>query len=167
MSAVRLRKRDPAHVRDVAGSISELGFGVPVLIGKNNMVLDGESRLEAAKLLGLAAVPCIRIDHLTDVEQRALRLTVNRLGEKGEWDLAELKIEFEELILADAPIEISGFSLEEIDQIILGEEQDASKKARLYPSATQSPSRVSATYSGSATTASYAETPPIRAPSPA
>jgi hypothetical protein len=43
------------------------------------------------------------------------------LGEKGEWNLDELKIEFHELILADGPIEISGFTLDEIDQIVLGE----------------------------------------------
>ncbi len=34
------------------------------------------------------------------------------LGEKGEWNLDELKIEFEELSVADAPIEASGFALE-------------------------------------------------------
>jgi DNA modification methylase len=129
----KVRKRDAAHVREVAGSISELGFCAPVLIGKNNMVLDGEIRVEAAKLLGLAALPCIRMDHLTEAEQRTLRLAVNRLSEKGEWDLAELKIEFEELILADAPIEISGFSLGEIDQIILGDEQDAVEQGPLGP----------------------------------
>jgi DNA modification methylase len=61
------------------------------------------------------------------VEQRTLRLALNRLGEKGQWDLRELKIEFEELILTDAPIEISGFSLNQIDQIILGDEEGAEK----------------------------------------
>jgi hypothetical protein len=72
-------------------------------------------------------VPCIRIDQLTDVEQRTLRLALNRLGEKGQWDLRELKIEFEELVLTDAPIEISGVSLDQIDQIILGDEEGAEK----------------------------------------
>lgn len=85
------------------------------------------------KLLGLASVPCIRIDHLTDVQQRTLRLAINRLGEKGEWDLAELKIEFEELILADAPIEISGFLLEQIDQIVLGDEPEGVEQGPLAP----------------------------------
>jgi hypothetical protein len=80
-------------------------------------------------------VPCIRIDHLTELEQRTLRLAVNRLSEKGEWDLTELRIEFEELILADAPIEISGFSLEEIDQIILGDEPEAAERGPLAPEA--------------------------------
>ena len=78
---------------------------VPRRNRQDDLVLDGEVRIAAAKALGLATVPCIRVDHLTDVEQRMLRLAVNRLGEKGEWDLAELRIEFEELILADAPIE--------------------------------------------------------------
>jgi hypothetical protein len=111
----KTRKCAPAHMREAMGSIGALGFCAPILVGKDNMVLDGEIRVEAAKALGLTTVPCICIDHLTDEEQRTLRLAVNRLGEKGEWDLTELKIEFEELILTDAPIEISGFSLDEID----------------------------------------------------
>jgi hypothetical protein len=40
------------------------------------------------------------------------------LGRRARWNLDELKIEFQELILADGPIEISGFTL---DQIVLGE----------------------------------------------
>jgi DNA modification methylase len=71
--------------------------------------------------------------HLSKGEQRLLRLAVNRLGEKGEWDLDELKIEFEELILADAPIEISGFSLDEIDQIVAGDEAEAVEQGPLAP----------------------------------
>ena len=62
-----------------------------------------------------------------------LRLAVNRLGEKGQWDLDELKIEFEELILDDAPIEISGFSLDEIDQIVIGDESEVAEQGPLEP----------------------------------
>jgi ParB-like nuclease domain len=127
----KTRKCTPAHVREVMGAISALGFCAPILVGRDNLVLDGEIRVGAARALGLAAVPCIRIDHLTDVEQRTLRLAVNRLGEKGEWDLTELKIEFEELILAEAPIEISGFTLEEIDQIVLGDEAEEAEQEPL------------------------------------
>jgi ParB-like chromosome segregation protein Spo0J len=118
--ARKIRKLDPAHVREVAATISALGFFVPIIVGKNNVVIDGETRLEAAKLLGLGNVPCIRIEHFSDKEQRVLRLAANRLGEKGQWNLDELRIEFDELIPADAPIEISGFDLDEIDQIIVG-----------------------------------------------
>jgi hypothetical protein len=78
-------------------------------------------------------VPCIRIDHLTEVEQRTLRLALNRLSEKGQWDLGELKIEFEELILTEAPIEISGFALEQIDQIVLGDDVEEVEQGPLAP----------------------------------
>ena len=131
--ARNVRKIDPAHAREVAATISALGFCVPILIGKNNVVIDGEVRLEAAKLLGLGRAPCVRIDHLTEDEQRVLRLAINRLGEKGQWDLEELKIEFEELILVDAPIEISGFSFDEVDQIVIGDELEAAEQGPLEP----------------------------------
>ena len=65
--------------------------------------------------------------------QRALRLAVNRLGEKGEWDLPELKIEFEELILAGAPIEITGFTLDEIDHVTLDEGTAAIETGPMVP----------------------------------
>ena len=130
----KLRKNDPAHVREIANSIRTLGFNVPLLIGKDDVVVDGESRLEAAKLLGLSSVPCIRIDHLDETEQRLLRLAVNRLGEKGFWDIAELEAEFKELIIADAPIEISGFGSDEIDQVVIGADEDGCEVGALAPS---------------------------------
>lgn len=129
----KLRKNDPAHIREIANSINALGFNVPLLIGKGNVVVDGDSRLEAAKLLGLSSVPCIRVDHLDDMEQRLLRLAVNRLAEKGIWDIGELEAEFSELIIADAPIEISGFGSDEIDQLVTGTNEDGFEAGDLAP----------------------------------
>jgi hypothetical protein len=129
----KLRNSDPAHVREIANSISTLGFNVPLLIGNESVVIDGDSRLEAAKLLGMSSVPCIRVDHLTETEQRLLRLAVNRLGEKGSWDIGELQAEFNELIIVDAPIEISGFGSDEIDQLVIGEDEDGLEAGDLAP----------------------------------
>jgi hypothetical protein len=102
MPAREVRKLDPAHVREVANSINTLGFCAPILVGKDNLVLDGAVRVQAARLLGLGRAPCIRIEYLSEKEERVLRVAANRLGENGEWNLDELKIEFQELILADA-----------------------------------------------------------------
>ena len=63
-------------------------------------------------------------------EQRVLRLAVNRLAEKGQWDLDALKIEFEELIMLDTPIEIAGFSPAEIDHVILGDAAEGWSRGR-------------------------------------
>jgi hypothetical protein len=129
----KLRKLDPAHVREIAATIAELGFCDPILIGKENVVLNGEARLEAAKLHGLDRIPCIQVGHLNEKEQRVLRLAVNRLAEKGDWDLDQLKIEFEELIIEEAPIDVSGFTLDEIDQIIIADEAEAIEQGPLEP----------------------------------
>jgi ParB-like nuclease family protein len=129
----KLRRLDPAHVREVARAIGALGFCQPILVGRGNEIVDGEVRLEAARLLGLNVIPCVRIDHLSPDEQRVLRLAVNRLGEKGEWNLEALRIEFEELILSDAPIEITGFTLDEIDQIVLGDTAQTIEEGPLAP----------------------------------
>jgi DNA modification methylase len=128
-----VRCQDPAHVRSVASSIQALGFCVPVLIDREFGVVDGLVQLEAAKLLGMAVVPCVRIDHLSQVELRTLRLAINRLQEKGQWDVAELKIEFQELIVLDAPIEIAGFEPTEIDQVLIGEELSGLEMGPLEP----------------------------------
>jgi DNA modification methylase len=129
----RLRKSETAHIQEIANSIENLGFSIPLLIGKGNVVIDGETRLEAARLLALASVPCIRIDHLSDDEQRLLRLAANRLGEKGSWDIEELQAEFKELIIADAPIELSGFGSDEIDQLVIGEYDENIEVGDLSP----------------------------------
>jgi DNA modification methylase len=131
----KLRKNDGAHIREIANSISALGFNVPLLIGTDNVVVDGDSRLEAAKLLGLSSVPCIRVDHLDETEQRLLRLAVNRLGEKGFWDFGELEAEFKELIIADAPIEISGFGTDEVEQLVNEVNEDEQQTGYVTPSA--------------------------------
>lgn len=65
--------------------------------------------------MGLSSVPCIVVSHLSPAERRLLRIALNRQQEKGQWDFEALKLELEELIIEDAPVEITGFSLPEID----------------------------------------------------
>jgi hypothetical protein len=131
--ARNVRKIKAAHLSEVASAISRLGFCDPVLIDERNSVLDGVVRVEAAKLLGLPHIPCIRADHLTHTERRLLRMALNRLSEKGSWDFDELKIELEDLVLEDAPIEITGFSMPKVDQIIIGNESPVVETGPLAP----------------------------------
>ncbi|CCB66634.1 DNA modification methylase [Hyphomicrobium sp. MC1] len=137
--ARNVRDLDSAHVRETASAVLALGFSVPILIDHENNLVDGAVRLEAAKLLGLARVPCIVISHLSSSERRLLRIAMNRLQEKGDWDLDSLKIELQELILEDAPIEITGFSLPEIDQILLDDDIAAIEQGLLVPEQTIQP----------------------------
>ena len=131
--ARNVRKIEAAHLREIAAAIASLGFCDPVLIDEGNGVLDGVVRVEAAKLLGLTHIPCIRANHLSASERRLLRMALNRLSEKGSWDFDELKLELEELILEHAPVAITGFSMTEIDQIVIGEELAAVEAGPLAP----------------------------------
>lgn len=65
-----------------------MGVCVPVIIDSDGTVLDGWARVEAARQIGLTRLPCVVAGHLTPTERRLLRIAVNRLGEKGRWDLA-------------------------------------------------------------------------------
>lgn len=117
-----LRPPSPAHVAEVQTSIQMFGMCVPVLVAGDE-VIDGWVRVEAARSLRLAAVPCVEVGHLGEPEIRQLRLAVNRLGEKGTWDVEELRFEFQELQLLDAPIELLGFDTPELDLIMASEEE--------------------------------------------
>ena len=135
----KMRKHSHVQIHEIAQSIATFGFCAPLLLGKNYEVIDGEARLEAAKLACLTEVPCIEIGRLTNAEQRSLRLAVNRLDEKAEWDLKELKIEMEELFVLDAPIAVMGFSADEIDQIILDDDANDFEEGPLEPESKSEP----------------------------
>lgn len=57
----------------VAASIKAFGFSDPIVVrGTDNEIINGHTRWKAAKQLGLKRVPCLRGDHLTEAEVRAL-----------------------------------------------------------------------------------------------
>lgn len=88
------RNNDDA-VDNVAASIKEFGFKVPLVIDKDNVVVTGHTRLKAAKKLGLKTVPCIYADDLTEQQIKAFRLADNKVSEFSTWDLEKLDIELE------------------------------------------------------------------------
>jgi DNA modification methylase len=139
VSGRKTRKHGPEQLRNIMHSISRLGFCAPIIVGKGNEVIDGEARIEAARQMGLAEIPAINIGHLNEVERRSLRLAINRLGEKAEWDIDALKLEFEELIVLEAPLEIIGFSSDEIDQTLMDDEENGLEAGPLVPATDAKP----------------------------
>ena len=114
------RTHSPEQVDQIAASIREFGFTNPLLIDSDNNVIAGHGRLLAANKLGLAEVPTIELDSLSDAQKRAYIIADNKLALNAGWDDDMLKIEFEELTSVDFNLGLIGFSLNEIEDITTG-----------------------------------------------
>src|SRR4051812_1889365 len=91
------RTHSPAQVEQVAASVREFGWTNPLLIDEDGLIIAGHGRLAAAKLLGLAAVPCIRLLGLSDTQKRALAIADNKLALNAGWDEGLLAAELQTL----------------------------------------------------------------------
>ena len=123
------RKR---QIRQIAASIQEFGWTVPVLIDAEGGVIAGHGRLAAAKLLGLDRVPTLCLGGLSEAQIRAYIIADNRLAEHASWDPELLGRELQFLAEADLEFDLSviGFETAEIDLLIEGvapedEDEDA------------------------------------------
>lgn len=105
------------QIQQIAASIKEFNFNVPILIDETNEIIAGHGRLEAAKILQLDKVPVIRLSHLSEAQKRAYRLADNKIAENGGWNADLLRLEISELeqICNDFDITITGFEDVEID----------------------------------------------------
>ena len=119
------RTHSKRQIEQIAASIRKFGFNNPVLINDDGQIVAGHGRVEAAKLLGLAAVPTLRLSHLSPAEQRAYVLADNKLAENAGWDRELLAIELQGLIDLDFEVELTGFEIPEIDIVL--EDADAAK----------------------------------------
>jgi DNA modification methylase len=78
----------------------------------------------AAKLLGIEAVPAVRLSHLNEAERRVYVIADNKLALNAGWDRELLAIELQGLVDLDFEIELTGFSLAEVD-IVLDEARES------------------------------------------
>jgi DNA modification methylase len=114
------RTHSKKQVRQIADSIKAFGFTNPVLIDGENSILAGHGRVEAAKLLGMAQVPCVRLDHMTLAQKRAYVLADNKLALNAGWDDTLLAEELQVILDDETGIDINltGFSIDEVDHLI-------------------------------------------------
>lgn len=111
------RTHDDAQVAQIAASIREFGFTNPVLIDADGGIIAGHGRVLAARKLKMDAVPCIMLDHLTETQRRAYVIADNKLALNSGWDSELLAVELDELKLEGFDLELTGFTLDEIDAL--------------------------------------------------
>lgn len=125
------RTHAPKQISQIADSLRRFGWTNPVLIDDEDSIVAGHGRVEAAKLLGLEAVPTIRLGALNEAEKRAYILADNRLAELAGWDEELLAFELQFLLDADInfEVEITGFDAADIDRILGGAEDATEPEA--------------------------------------
>ena len=104
------RVHSKKQIRQIARSIESFGFNMPILIDGENNIVAGHARVLAAKLLGLAEAPAVRLEHLTEAQRRAFAIADNRLTEIASWDDRLLGETLKELAILDLDfLEATGF----------------------------------------------------------
>jgi DNA modification methylase len=112
------RTHSPEQVAQIAASIREFGFTNPVLIDKSGGIVAGHGRVMAAQSLGLASVPCLRVDWLTEAQKKAYVLADNRLALNAGWDEALLSAELRALDAEDFDLSVIGFGMDELADLL-------------------------------------------------
>jgi DNA modification methylase len=120
------RTHSEKQIRQIADSIRQFGFTNPILVDRDNGIVAGHGRVEAAKRLKRESVPTICLEDMTEAEIRAYVIADNRLAENAGWDREVLAIELQYLceLDLDFDVTITGFEMPEID-VLFGEQQAA------------------------------------------
>ena len=107
------KKHDEQQIRDLAAAIKKRGFDQPITVDKDDVIITGHGRREAALLAGLKSVPVIVRDDLSDEEVKAKRLEDNRLA-SIDYDAIKLQKELESLVLGDVEVFSREVAAEEV-----------------------------------------------------
>ena len=107
------------QIESVANSIKKYGFLIPIIVNKDNVIVDGHQRKAAAELLGMDEVPIIKLN-IDKVDQKLLKQIMNKL--KGhhdyELDLEEYRVILEEQGNLNQLKEFVAMDQEDINRIL-------------------------------------------------
>ncbi len=108
------RTHSDEQVGQIAASIKEWGWTVPVLIESNGGLIAGHGRILAAQKLGIEDVPCMVAEGWTDAQRKAYVIADNKLALNSGWDDEMLKVELGELGELDFDLSLTGFGPDEL-----------------------------------------------------
>lgn len=122
------RTHSAAQITKLRSSLREFGFINPVIIDCNYGIIAGHGRVMAAKEEGIAEVPCVFVDYLTEAQKKAYILADNRFAQDAGWDEELLKLEIESLEAADFNVALTGFDCAELEDLFRDNVRDHVKE---------------------------------------
>jgi DNA modification methylase len=114
------RTHSKEQILQLRASLREFGFVNPVIVDKDLNIIAGHGRILAAKEEGIAEVPCVFAEHLTDAQKRAYIIADNRLALNAGWDAEMLSVEVADLQAADFDVSLLGFDDAELNKLLGG-----------------------------------------------
>lgn len=117
------RTHSPEQIGKLRSSLREFGFINPVIIDRDFGIIAGHGRVLAAREEGIAEVPCVFVDHLTEAQKKAYIIADNRMALDAGWDEELLRVEIEALQAEAFDISLTGFGDDEIADLF-GKEND-------------------------------------------
>ena len=128
------RTHSDEQVAQIAASIKEWGWTVPVLVDEDGGIIAGHGRVMAARKLGITEVPVMTAGGWTEAQKRAYVLADNKLAENAAWDDDLLKVEIGELDATGFDLAKLGFDAVELSELMFEptfEPTDGSDQGRL------------------------------------
>lgn len=133
------RTHSEAQVGQIAASIREWGWTMPILCDENGNVIAGHGRIMAAQKLGIDDVPCMTATGWSEAKRRAYVIADNKLALNADWDNEALGVEFAELKELGFDLELTGFDLNEIDELFPVDEAEGLTDEDAIPEAPEKP----------------------------
>ena len=111
------------QIEQIKESIENFGMNDPIGIW-NNEIVEGHGRILACKELGYKQIPVIKLDHLTDEERKSYIIAHNKLTMNSDFDIDILRTELENLKELDFDLDLTGFNVDELDDILGKNEEE-------------------------------------------
>jgi ParB-like chromosome segregation protein Spo0J len=112
------RTHSDEQVAQIAASIREWGWTVPVLMDEDGGLIAGHGRVLAARKLGLAEIPVMVAKGWSEAQKKAYVIADNKLALNAGWDLELLAVELEDLQSLDFDLMLTGFSDNELQGLL-------------------------------------------------
>jgi ParB-like chromosome segregation protein Spo0J len=126
-------RKNAAAVATVKASLKEFGWQQPIVADADGVIIVGHTRYQAALELGMESAPVKDGSDMTPAQVKAYRLMDNKSHERAEWDAELTALELEDLKTFDFDLALTGFSDEEIDDILAKDPKLKEKAENLQP----------------------------------
>ncbi len=113
------KKHSETQIEALVKLIKLVGFNVPIVIDKDNIIIAGHGRLMAAQKLEMKEVPYVKKDNLTEEQVKIYRIADNTIAESEGHDLHIMADEYKKIL--------ENVGLEEFSSLIGQSEQELIK----------------------------------------